>query len=79
MTQVNVLEAKTNLSKLLQMLEDGEEDVIIIARNGQPVADLRLSSKRGRTPSFLGFKEGKYQIPDDIDVDNDEIANLFGA
>ena len=79
MTQVNVLEAKTNLSKLLQMLEDGEEDVIVIARNGRPIADLTLTIKRERTPSFLGIKEGKYRIPDDIDVDNDEIADVFGA
>ena len=36
--QVNVHQAKTQLSKLLQLAEDGEE--VIIARNGKPAARL---------------------------------------
>ncbi len=79
MTQVNVLEAKTNLSKLLQMLEEGVEDVIVIARNGTPIANLTLTSAHNPTPHFIGCREGLYDIPDDIDADNDEIAELFGA
>ena len=35
---VNVYEAKTNLSKLLELVERGER--VIISRNGKPVADL---------------------------------------
>ncbi len=38
MKQVNVYEAKTHLSKLLERVEAGEE--IVIARNGRPVATL---------------------------------------
>jgi prevent-host-death family protein len=38
MTKVNVHEAKTHLSELLQRVEHGEE--ILICRNGLPVADL---------------------------------------
>ncbi len=38
MKQVNVHEAKTQLSRLLQAVEDGEE--IVIARAGKPVATL---------------------------------------
>ena len=34
LTQVNMLEAKTDLSKLVRMLETKEEDVIYLARNG---------------------------------------------
>jgi prevent-host-death family protein len=36
--QVNVHEAKTRLSQLLELVEEGE--TIVIARNGQPVAEL---------------------------------------
>jgi prevent-host-death family protein len=36
--QVNVHEAKSRLSKLLELVEEGE--TIIIARNGEPVAEL---------------------------------------
>ncbi len=38
--QVNMLEAKTNLSKLIKLLEDKEEPEIILARGGSPVAKL---------------------------------------
>lgn len=38
--QVNVLEAKNNLSALLKLLEEGKEESIVIARNGKPVAKM---------------------------------------
>ena len=38
MTIVNMLDAKTNLSKLVDAVERGEETEIIIARNGKPAA-----------------------------------------
>ena len=40
--QVNILEAKTNLSQLVKLIETGQEDSIIIARYGKPVAKLVL-------------------------------------
>jgi prevent-host-death family protein len=71
-----MLEAKTQLSKLVESLESGQETEIIIARNGRPAARLvplrpRLVGKR------IGVAEGKWVIPDDIDQDNDLIADLF--
>ena len=38
--QVNIFDAKTDLSKLIKMLENKEEESITIARNGRPVAKL---------------------------------------
>lgn len=46
MTQVNMLEAKSDLSKLIKMLELHQEDVIYLARNGTPVAQLTLIPKK---------------------------------
>ena len=40
MLQVNILEAKTEFSKLIRLLESKKEDYITIARNGKPVAKL---------------------------------------
>ena len=37
MRQVNMFEAKNDLSKLVKMLENKEEDIIYIARNGKAV------------------------------------------
>ena len=42
MMQVNILEAKTNFSKLIRLLETKKEDSITIARNGKPVAKITL-------------------------------------
>ena len=46
MTTVNMLEAKTSLSKLVEAVESGAESEIIIARNGKPAAKL-VSTRRG--------------------------------
>ncbi len=46
MVRVDVHEAKTNLSRLLEQVEAGEE--VVIARNGDPVARLVSVRKRGR-------------------------------
>lgn len=40
MPVVNMLDAKTNLSKLVDAVESGAEDEVIIARNGKPAAKL---------------------------------------
>ena len=40
--QVNILEAKTELSKLIRLIETGKEDQIIIARYGKPVAKMTV-------------------------------------
>lgn len=76
MTQVNMLEAKTDLSKLVKMLEAKEEDVIYIARNGVSVAQLTLVpsvdvSKR------IGIAKGMIKVSDDFDELDSEIADLF--
>jgi prevent-host-death family protein len=53
--QVNVHEAKTQLSKLLAKVEQGEE--VVIARDGKPIAKLvpfRAPAKRLRTGDWKG-------------------------
>lgn len=64
MTQVNVHEAKTNLSRLLNRVVEGEE--IIIAKAGRPVARLVPIERRPR-PRILGQDEGLFEVPDDFD------------
>ena len=76
--QVNILEAKTNLSKLVRLVETGEEDLIAIARYGKPVVKIVMFndvpiSKR------IGVAKGKLKSPDDLDKYNDEIAVMFGG
>lgn len=80
MTQVNMLEAKSDLSKLVRMLEAKEEDVIYIARNGVSVAQITLIPKAD-VNKRIGIAKGKLNLPDDFDevfdsLDN-EITDLF--
>lgn len=78
MTTVNIFEAKTNLSRLIEAVETGAEPEIIIARNGRPVARLApLEPKKKRVR--LGLAEGLFEVPDDIDEANPEIARMFGV
>lgn len=76
MSYVNMHEAKSNLSKLVEAIESGAEVEITIARNGHPAA--RLVPVATKKPKIrLGLAEGKYVIPDDIDRDNAAIASMF--
>ncbi len=76
--QVNILEAKTNLSNLVRKVETGEEESVIIARYGKPVVKLIMYNA---TPADkrIGVAKGKLKSPDDIDKYNEEIADMFGG
>ena len=78
MLTVNMLDAKTNLSKLVEQVESGEEPEVVIARNGKPAAKLVRFAGRP-AGQRIGVARGKIEIPDNIDTDNAEIARLFGA
>jgi prevent-host-death family protein len=60
MTTVNMLEAKTSLSKLVEAVESGVENEIIIARNGKPAAKLVPLATEPRKKRQLGLLAGKY-------------------
>ena len=63
-SQVNMHEAKSTLSKLVERVEAGEE--VVIARNGKPVA--KLVPVERRYPVKLGFLEGEEaEIPPSFD------------
>lgn len=76
MATVNMLEAKTNLSRLVDAVEKGLETEIVIARNGRPAARL-VPIEPNKRKLRLGLARGKFVVPDDIDRDNDLIARMF--
>jgi prevent-host-death family protein len=63
MLEVNVHQAKTQLSDLLRRVAAGEE--VIIARAGTPVARLVPIETPARR--LLGLDEGLYEVPEDFD------------
>ncbi len=75
MRTVNIHDAKTRFSRLVDAVADGE--TIVIAKAGRPVAKLvRLGVPE--SPPRLGFLAGQARIPDDFDtLAQDEVRALF--
>ncbi len=70
----NIHEAKTQLSKLVEKAQKGDE--VIIARAGKPVAKL-TSYKQTLKPRKLGLWKGRVYVPDNFDEEDEEINKLF--
>ena len=79
MIQINIHEAKTNLSKLIRRVMNGEE--VIIARAGRPVARLGPVNDQPTTPRKPGSARGQITIHDDFDapLPNDIQAAFEGS
>lgn len=76
MQTINMLDAKSSLSRLVKAIEEGEEREIIIARNGRPVARL-VPIQTSPVGQRIGIARGKFEVPDNIDAHHDEVAELF--
>ena len=78
MHQVNIHEAKTHLSKLIEEAVQGEP--FIIAKAGKPLVKVvAIDSVSKSKPHPLGFMLGEFQVPDDFDtMGNYEIERMFG-
>ena len=75
MKTVNVYDAKTHLSQLLDEVQQGQE--IVIAKNGKPVADLKPHVPQKNKIKF-GLLTGKIKLKDDELVGVDpEIQEMF--
>lgn len=76
MTTVNIHEAKTQLSKLVDQAAKGES--FVIAKAGKPLVRV-VSLDAPAKPRRLGFMTGEINVPDDFDrMGAAEIATLFG-
>jgi prevent-host-death family protein len=73
--EVNIHEAKTHFSRLIQRVEAGEE--IVIARAGKAVAKLVAVLSPGQTRP-VGMDRGKIWMADDFDVPDAEVEAIFG-
>ena len=71
---VNVHQAKTHLSQLLQEVEQGQE--VVIARSGVPIARLVAWQAPARSVAPPGAMRGRIQLSDDFDA---PLEGLFEA
>lgn len=78
MTTVNMHEAKSNLSKLVDAIESGQESEVVLARNGRPAARIvPIADAPVRRP--FGLARDKYPAfdPEAFDALDDDVARLF--
>jgi prevent-host-death family protein len=81
MSTVTMIEAKANLDSLVKAVEEGVENEIIIARDGQPAARIVRVAHVKKGPLKLGLAKGKFVVPDpeeDARLDA-EIEKLFNG
>ncbi|MBL0168012.1 MAG: type II toxin-antitoxin system prevent-host-death family antitoxin [Propionivibrio sp.] len=79
MQTVNIHEAKTQLSRLIEQAVQG--DSFIIARAGKPLVKVtRLDAPTSGQARRLGFMAGQISVPEDFDrIGSEEIEGFFGA
>lgn len=79
MRSVNIHEAKTQLSRLVDQAAKGEP--FVIAKAGKPLVKVvPLDAPSGGEVRRLGFMRGAFTVPDDFDdMGSDRINRLFGG
>lgn len=77
MQQLNIYEAKSHFSQLVEKVSQGE--TVIIAKSGKPLAQL-VPLDSGATSFQFGSLQGQIKISDDFDAPlSDEVLDLFEA
>ncbi len=79
MKTINIHEAKTHLSRLVEQAVEGEP--FIIAKAGKPLVKVSaLTTPDNDQTRRTGFLAGAFKVPNDFDrMGEDEITNLFNG
>ena len=79
MNTVNIHEAKTHLSRLIERASKGEP--FVIAKAGKPLVKvMAIDAPEAVQAKRLGFLAGQIAVPDDFDrMGSSEIESLFGG
>ena len=76
METVNIHEAKTHLSRLIEKAVKGQP--FIIAKAGKPLVKVEAIRPEEKTASRIGFMKGEGKVPDDFDeMGREEIEAMF--
>jgi len=78
MKTVNIHDAKTHLSRLLEEVQRGKP--FIIAKSGKPIARVTsIDAPKPGEAKRLGFLAGEIEVPEDFDrMGEEEIRSMFG-
>jgi prevent-host-death family protein len=75
---VNIHDAKTNLSKLIDGAAKGEP--FIIAKAGKPMVKVMAVAASETPKPRIGFMEGRFTVPEDFDeMGRDQIEQMFSG
>ena len=78
MLQINIHEAKTHLSKLLEQAVAGES--FVIAKSGKPMVTVSAFTPPPDPAKRLGFLKGRLEVPKDFDaIGEQEILAWFNG
>ncbi|MCL2791184.1 MAG: type II toxin-antitoxin system prevent-host-death family antitoxin [Desulfobulbus sp.] len=78
MQHVNIHEAKTNLSKLIEKAVQGEP--FVIAKSGKPMVTVVAYTPPPNPAKRVGFLKGRLEVPEDFDfMGNAEIQAMFSG
>ena len=75
--EINIYEAKTNFSKLIQALVDQQEDEIVIAKNGKPLVSMKLINKNAARRIGIAEKEMKGRSITLEELNSIDVSDLF--
>ena len=77
MQTINIHEAKTHLSRLVEKAARGES--FVIAKAGRPLVRVSaLDAPTGKQRKRIGFLKGRIDVPDDFDqMGHDQIERMF--
>ncbi|MFT4247351.1 MAG: type II toxin-antitoxin system Phd/YefM family antitoxin [Pseudomonas sp.] len=76
MHTVNIHEAKTHLSRLIEQVAGG--DTIVIAKAGKPIAKVVPLRQENPSPRRTGFMLGQISVPADFDeLGREQVESLF--
>lgn len=76
MQQVNIHEAKTNLSRLIEKAVKGES--FVIAKSGKPMVTVSAYTPPPDPAKRIGFLKGRLEVPEDFDsMGSEEIQAMF--
>ncbi len=76
MNTVSLFDAKTHLSRIVEALTTGKEKSVIVSRHGKPMIKM-VAIQPNDVSRRIGLAKGQFQVPDDIDGANADIASLF--
>lgn len=78
MRTLNIHDAKTHLSRLIDMAVKGE--AFVIAKAGKPMVKVSAVERSESAPSRIGFLKGQITVPADFDsMGRDAIEQMFSA